>query len=116
MKIHNMSRRPIPGPYRKILYIYGAPQQLQKEKKKKKIKIFFFFFPPIFLMLLHSLREWISLNIYVTKTHDEIDGRKHNRLRMALKMNVGCLRLALEMNGRNIRLRMMLKINVGCLL
>ena len=38
-----MSRRPIPGPYRKILYIYGAPQQLQKEEEKKKKKKTFFF-------------------------------------------------------------------------
>ena len=34
-------------------------------------------------------------------------------LRMTLKINVGCLSLASEMNGGNIRLRMMLKINVG---
>ena len=37
------------------------------------------------------------------------------RLRMTLKINVGCLSLASEMNGGNIRLRMTLKINVGCL-
>ena len=37
------------------------------------------------------------------------------RLRMTLKINVGCLSLASEMNGTNIRLRMTLKINVGCL-
>ena len=30
-----------------------------------------------------------------------------------LKINVGCLSLASEMNGGNIRLRMTLKINVG---
>ena len=38
------------------------------------------------------------------------------RLRMTLKINVGCLSLASEMNGGNIRLRMTLKINVGCCL
>ena len=37
------------------------------------------------------------------------------RLRMTLKINVGCLSLASEMNGGNIWLRMTLKINVGCL-
>ena len=31
------------------------------------------------------------------------------RLRMTLKINVGCLSLASEMNDGNIRLRMMLK-------
>ena len=31
------------------------------------------------------------------------------RLRMTLKINVGCLSLASEMNGGNIRLRMTLK-------
>ena len=36
-------------------------------------------------------------------------------LRMTLKINVGCLSLASEMNGANIRLRMTLKKNVGCL-
>ena len=35
------------------------------------------------------------------------------RLRMTLKINVGCLSLASEINGGNIRLRMTLKINVG---
>ena len=35
------------------------------------------------------------------------------RLRMTLKINVGCLSLASEMNDGNIRLRMTLKINVG---
>ena len=34
---------------------------------------------------------------------------------MTLKINVGRLSLASEMNGGNIRLRMTLKINVGCL-
>ena len=34
---------------------------------------------------------------------------------MTLKINVGCLSLASEMNGGYIRLRMTLKINVGCL-
>ena len=34
---------------------------------------------------------------------------------MTLKINVGCVSLASEMNGGNIRLRMTLKINVGCL-
>ena len=33
---------------------------------------------------------------------------------MTLNINVGCLSLALEMNGGNIRLRKTLKINVGC--
>ena len=37
------------------------------------------------------------------------------RLRMTLKINVGCLSLASEMNGGNIRVRMTLRINVGCL-
>ena len=37
------------------------------------------------------------------------------RLRMTLRINVGCLSLASEMNDGNIRLRMTLKINVGCL-
>ena len=32
------------------------------------------------------------------------------RLRMTLRINVGCLSLASEMNGGNIRLRMTLKI------
>ena len=32
---------------------------------------------------------------------------------MTLKINVGCLSLASEINGSNIRLRMTLKINVG---
>ena len=36
-------------------------------------------------------------------------------IRLTLKINVGCLSLASEMNGGNIRLRMTLKINVGCL-
>ena len=36
------------------------------------------------------------------------------RVRMTLKLNVGCLCLASEMNGGNIRLRMTLKLNVGC--
>ena len=44
----------------------------------------------------------------------EINGA-NIRLRMTLKINVGCLSLASEMNGANIRLRMILKINVGCL-
>ena len=39
----------------------------------------------------------------------------NNRLRMTLKVNVGCLSLASEMNGGNSRLRMTLKLNVGCL-
>ena len=34
---------------------------------------------------------------------------------MTVKINVGCLFLASEMNGGNIRLRMTVKINVGCL-
>ena len=38
-----------------------------------------------------------------------------NSAPMTLKINVGCLSLASEMNGANIRLRMTLKINVGCL-
>ena len=33
------------------------------------------------------------------------------RLRMTLRINVGCLSLASEMNGGNIRLRMTLKIH-----
>ena len=37
------------------------------------------------------------------------------RLRMTLKINVGCLSLASEMNGGNIWVRMTLRINVGCL-
>ena len=37
------------------------------------------------------------------------------RLRMTLKINVGCLSVASEMNGGNIRVRMTLRINVGCL-
>ena len=37
------------------------------------------------------------------------------RLRMTLKINVGCLSLTSEMNDGNIRLRKTLKINVGCL-
>ena len=37
------------------------------------------------------------------------------RLRMTLKINVGCLSLASEMNDGNIQLRMTLKTNVGCL-
>ena len=35
------------------------------------------------------------------------------RLRMTLKINVGCLSLASEINDGNIQLRMTLKINVG---
>ena len=35
--------------------------------------------------------------------------RANIRLRMTLKINVGCLRLASEMNGAKIRLHMMLK-------
>ena len=35
------------------------------------------------------------------------------RLRMALKINVGCLSLAAEMNDGNTRLRMTLTINIG---
>ena len=37
------------------------------------------------------------------------------RLRMTLKINVGCLSLASEMNDGNTRLRMTLKINIGSL-
>ena len=42
--------------------------------------------------------------------------RANIRLRMTLKINVGGLRLASEMNGAKIRLHMMPTINVGCLL
>ena len=53
---------------------------------------------------------------YVTKIHDEIDERQHESAPAPYdaKINVGCLSLASEMNGANIRLRMTLKINVGC--
>ena len=51
------------------------------------------------------------------------EGWGNIRLRMTLKINVGCFSLASEMNGGNTRhlflrlteLRMTLKINVGCL-
>ena len=48
------------------------------------------------------------------KKRSEMNGG-NIRLRMTLKINVGCLSLASEMNGSNIRVRMMLRINVGCL-
>ena len=49
MKIHNMSRRPIPGPYRKILYIRCTPTTTKRrEKRGEKFRFFFFFFSSFF--------------------------------------------------------------------
>ena len=60
------------------------------------------------------LRMTLKLNVGCLCLASEMNGG-NIRLRMTLKLNVGCLCLASEMNGGNIRLRMTLKINVGCL-
>ena len=53
-------------------------------------------------------------NLVARKKKSEMNGG-NIRLRMTLKINVGCLSLASEMNGGNIWVRMTLRINVGCL-
>ena len=53
-------------------------------------------------------------NLVARKKKSEMNGG-NIRLRMTLKINVGCLSVASEMNGGNIRVRMTLRINVGCL-
>ena len=60
------------------------------------------------------LRMTLKINVGCLSLASEMNGA-NIRLRMTLKINVGCLSLASEMNGGNIRLRMTLKINVGCL-
>ena len=60
------------------------------------------------------LRMTLKINVGCLSLASEMNGA-NIRLRMTLKINVGCLSLASEMNGANIRLRMTLKINVGCL-
>ena len=60
------------------------------------------------------LRMTLKINVGCLSLASEMNGG-NIRLRMTLKINVGCLSLASEMNGGNIRLRMTLKINVGCL-
>ena len=53
-------------------------------------------------------------NLVAQKKKSEMNGG-NIRLRMSLKINVGCLSVVSEMNGGNIRVRMTLRINVGCL-
>ena len=53
----------------------------------------------------------LKINVGCLSVASEMNGG-NIRLRMT-KINVGCLSLASEMNGGNIRLRMTVKINVG---
>ena len=60
------------------------------------------------------LRMSLKLNVGCLHLPSEMH-RANIRLRMTLKINVACLHLASEMNRAHIRLRMSLKLNVGCL-
>ena len=60
------------------------------------------------------LRMTLKIDVGCLSLASEING-VNIRLRITLKINVGCVSLASEMNGGNIRRRMTLEINVGCL-